>query len=260
MTNVFEKEKIILAKEKPEDNRTEEEIIQDNIKLSKGIALKIGEYLDFLYDSAYYKHYNECEQKKPEFAYTPEDQPCIEKILAQIPEILSELAQNPKIKFIGDNNLAHVLGNSVMAEQRIVERRVTRERFEPETFAKFKKGYDFTMYYLDFIKGNDSKSKRALVMEVTTPDGWLSKFKRFYKINKIAEKNTERLQHLNFFSRLDERSSALSTIDSLKDMTAPITEDSFDKEFEKLSSKELLDKQKIREEYFSSKRIRREAA
>lgn len=260
MVNPFEREKTITAKEKPEDKRTEEEIIQDNRKLSKSIALKIGEYLDFLYNSVYYKHYNECEPKKPEFAYKPEDQLCIEKILIKIPEVLSELAKNPKIKFINANNLSHVLGNSIMAEQRVVERRITKELFEPDMFAKFKKGYDLLIYYLDFIKGNDYKSKRALTMEVTTPDGWLSKFKRFYTANEIMKKNFERLQHLNFFARLDERQSALNTIDSLENMTAPITEANFDAEFEKLSGKELLNKEKIREEYFAGKQIRRKAA
>lgn len=229
-----------------------EAIINENIRFNKGVATKIGEHLDFLYDSEYYKHWCEISPDS-RFAYLQKDQPCVEGIFHKMPEILSELAKKSDVKFIPDCNLNHILGNSILIKECFVEKRVKNNVVDENFFVEFKKDFDFLIYYLEFLEGDGELNKLVLKKEISDSKGWLSDFSEFYISGNLPSANVFLLKHFNFFARLSGWQSGLGKIKELEIITGVIEEENFDQEFEKLAeSGKLLDKEKIKTHFFGS--------
>lgn len=128
--------------------------------------------------------------------------------------------------------------------------------------------WDKFLYYIDRI--GDVKNREILEKEVNSSAGYLDKFKEYYKERErtvngelvrerdIVEGSLARLDHFNFFMRLDEKmpDSPIMQIPSVKEISKPIlTQKDFEKIFEGLAEKEKLDKDKIYQDLFLCKKV-----
>lgn len=243
------------------ENQKEKSQLEINRKIFADISLKVGQYLDFLYGSLYM-----LAGRHTEFAYPKKDWPQVEKLLTQVSEMLSDLANKKEAHFVPKNSLNHILGNYALQGQRMVEGRryqknisinvplspglregmkdLTEEDFT--FFRGFKKEWDLILYYLDFAEKNPD----ILEKEMATEEGWIEKYKDFYIKGEFPVMTVpEKLQHINFFARLENYQSDLADVRGLQNLVDPIGEENFEKEFSLLPKNEFLGKESLKNNF-----------
>lgn len=245
--------------------------LEINREVFADISLKVGQYLDFLYGSLYM-----LAGRHQDFAYPKKDWPQVEKLLTEISEMLSGLAEKKGIHFSRKNSLNHILGNYALMGQQMVEGRKMQKNIsiniplspgakegmkdltpkDIEMFRDYKKEWDLILYYLDLIE----KNPNMLETEMASEEGWLEEFKDFYNDKKIPIMDVpEKLKHINFFARLKSYQSELADIRGLKNLVDPIKAENFEAEFSRLPKNEFLDKEGLRK-YFLEEPEHRQAA
>ena len=251
-----------------------------NMQRVKEISVMIGGYLDFLYDSLYIQSMKETGQAYPEADWLE-----IEKRFTRLPELLSELARRPGVEFVPDSNMLHLLRNSAIAYSMLVEKRIKKKARTDESgkqvidldalndddrvvFSKFKESWDSLLYYLDFLESGENE--KLLIEECATHEGCLVGYGRFYvntteiddkefsRSEKLHEKKlpTEcrsRIDHINFFSRLDEFKTGVAGLNGTDKIVEPITKSNFQEIFDSLPENEKLLRNEIYDYYFIQK-------
>lgn len=95
---------------------------QNKIRTLRQICLKICDYFD-IYETDY-MHLME----DTEFGFSEKEYDAIDYIISRLPEIIhDEITKNPDTVFVEDSDIAHIIGNSPLAQQRLVELRVKKK-------------------------------------------------------------------------------------------------------------------------------------
>lgn len=286
-----------------QENQFEKAPIPDQTEKSKKekletlhqICLKICDYFG-IYETSYIQL-----MEDTEFGFSVEECDAIDFILSRLPEVIhDEITRNPDVIFAKDSNISHVIGNSPLAQQRTVERKIekkieklqnrkrpiipgnddaqetidlsrsktgisSREEIdyinywidkleltpeEKQVFLSFKKSRALLLYYLDLIE--EPGNKNILLAEMASADGWLETLKHYYmEETRLPGESDSRFQHINFFARLNGlRSNLPKMIPAFSGISAPITEENFQEEFDKLKDKDFLNKELIQKEFF----------
>ena len=264
-------------------------------KLYRFICQKVCEYFDF-FDTDYMRLMAETE-----LGYTEKECDAVDLILSRLPETLFRELTQFKTELARDNNIGHILGNSPLASQAIVEmgikkkiRRLKEARVsgyfqnsnkviplvqtnksdddtkgyieywmkkldlspeEKQALENFRRLRDYLLYYLDLIE--QPENREILLAEMADADGWLKKLTPYYINGRLPSDSESRLEHINFFAKLEGFDSKLSgKINGLKNISAPIDETNFEAEFEKLKDKEYLNREVIYKDFIGSAKLK----
>lgn len=251
----------------------QKKLLQERIKKNYhdlvGISSHIGEYLDL-----FYKNFPEYKgeaaigsagllafRHQSEYNYPRANYPEIEKLFTGLPALLSELAQDPKVEFLSDNHLKHVLGNSPKYLMYWADKRALAlsekggDLSDPnndtlQRIKTYKKVMDNVIAYLALIE----EKPEILMQEMTKESGWQEDLEKYYTgkfSSQEAGWSDVVLRHYNFFARVQGWKPNLKNIRVDSFFTAPIdTTADFERAFESLAQHEILDKEKIYNELF----------
>ncbi|OGI29211.1 MAG: hypothetical protein A2288_00365 [Candidatus Moranbacteria bacterium RIFOXYA12_FULL_44_15] len=252
------------SKEKTAREKKFEEInrrIQETIVMIRKLLEKRGSKL-----AKYY-------EKFPSFCYSSEEAPLIRETFFRFKQALAECFTEDKREKLNfeNSNLTHILGNGPYGTFALAERR-SKQLEQPydevrrdyeiarKDLIQNKLIWDRFIYYIDFLSREDNK--KILEIEANSPGGYLDNFVNYYKEDKAGNKDIPassliRLNHFNFFTRLNARDAESSSarIESIGDISQPIlTEKEFERNFESLLDKDSLDKERVFQELFLSKK------